>query len=123
MDETQVRAIIREELANFSPQKKKRAPSKWQQFLKDCTKKQPGELVYTDKVKLCSIEYKDAKNNGGIDKLLAQNNNGQEAQHQNVPQNVQVQTNNNINNGNINKNRKNRQNQEVPAELISDDNI
>jgi hypothetical protein len=74
MEETRIREIVREELSNFNPQKKKRAPSKWQLFLKDCTKRQSDELIYTDKVKLCSIEYKEVKNNGG-GQIQTENNN------------------------------------------------
>ena len=62
-DENRVREIIREELTNFSPQKKKRAPNKWQIFLKDCVKVQAGELPYIDKVKECSVIYKKNKEN------------------------------------------------------------
>jgi hypothetical protein len=106
MDENQIRAIVREELSNFSPPKKKRAPSKWQTFLKDCAKRQPEELVYTDRVKLCSIEYKDLKNNGGLDNLLAQNNNPnvQEAQIVRQPVNAPNNPNSINNNPNINDN-------------------
>lgn len=91
MDENQIRAIVKEELLNFNPPKKKRAPNKWQNFLKDCSKRQPEELVYTDKVKLCSIEYKEAKKNGGVDKLLSQNANSQGRQDQNVQDHVNNQ--------------------------------
>lgn len=62
MSEDRVREIIKEELTNFTPPKKKRAPSKWQIFLKDCVKEQAEELQYTDKVKACSAKYKENKN-------------------------------------------------------------
>jgi hypothetical protein len=62
MDENRIRDIIRDELANFTPPKKKRAPNKWQIFLKDCVKEQDGDLAYTDKVKACSVKYKEKKN-------------------------------------------------------------
>lgn len=62
MDELRVREIVKEELANFTPPKKKRAPSKWQIFLKDCTKDQSKDLSYTEKVKKCSVIYKEKKN-------------------------------------------------------------
>lgn len=61
MDEQRIREIIREELANHIPPKKKRAPNKWQLFLKDCVKKQDEGLKYTEKVQLCSVEYKGTK--------------------------------------------------------------
>jgi len=59
-DESRIREIVREEIINFSP-KKKRAPNKWQLFLKDCVKKQDNELKYTEKVQLCSVEYRETK--------------------------------------------------------------
>jgi hypothetical protein len=71
-DENRIREIVREELVNFTPQKKKRAPNKWQLFLKDCVKEQAGEIPYTDKVKACSVKYKEKKNNGNS--LPADNN-------------------------------------------------
>lgn len=66
IDENRVREIVQEELANFTPPKKKRAPSKWQLFLKDCVKEQDSGLAYIEKVKKCSVEYKEKKkeNNG-----------------------------------------------------------
>lgn len=63
-DENRIREIVKEELTNFSPQKKKRAPNKWQLFLKECTKEQTGDLSYTDKVKVCSAKYKENKKDG-----------------------------------------------------------
>ena len=72
IDENRVREIVKDELANFAPQKKKRAPNKWQIFLKDCVMEQAGELQYTDKVKKCSVIYKEKKNNGNS--LPADNN-------------------------------------------------
>lgn len=62
MDENRIREIVKDELANFNPPKKKRAPNKWQIFLKECVKEQVGELLYTDKVKACSVKYKENKN-------------------------------------------------------------
>lgn len=62
IDENRVREIIREELTNFSPQKKKRAPNKWQIFLKNCANEQNKELPYTERVKVCSVKYKESKN-------------------------------------------------------------
>lgn len=62
IDENRVRDIIKEELANFSPPKKKRAPNKWQVFLKDCVKTQDSGLAYPEKVKACSVIYKGNKN-------------------------------------------------------------
>ena len=67
IDENRVRDITREELANFTPQKKKRAPNKWQIFLKECAREQDKELPYTDKVKVCSIKYKENKNKNSND--------------------------------------------------------
>ena len=64
IDENRVREIIKEELANYNPPKKKRGPNKWQLFLKDCVKDQPEEFDYMGKVKACSIIYKDKKPNG-----------------------------------------------------------
>lgn len=66
MSEERIREIVKEELANYAPPKRKRAPNKWQQFLKECVKEQDSGLVYTDKVKACSIIYKENKkqNNG-----------------------------------------------------------
>ncbi len=61
-DENRIREIVREELVNFTPQKKKRAPNKWQIFLKDCAREQDKELPYTEKVKVCSLKYKENKN-------------------------------------------------------------
>ena len=68
IDEGRIRDIIKEELANFSPPKRKRAPNKWQVFLKDCVKEQDGGLSYPEKVKACSVKYKEKKkeNNGNI---------------------------------------------------------
>lgn len=63
-DENRIREIVKEELENFTPQKKKRAPNKWQIFLKQCAKEQSGDLPYPEKVKACSIKYKDNKKNG-----------------------------------------------------------
>ena len=65
IDENRVREIIKEELANYNPPKKKRGPNKWQLFLKDCVKDQPEEFDYMGKVKACSIIYKDNKNPNG----------------------------------------------------------
>lgn len=62
INEDRIREIIKEELTNFSPPKKKRAPNKWQVFLKGCVKEQPEELDYMGKVKACSVIYKDNKN-------------------------------------------------------------
>lgn len=62
-DENRIREIVKEEIANFSPPKKKRAPNKWQQFLKECAKNQSADLSYTDKVKECSVIYKKNKEN------------------------------------------------------------
>ncbi len=64
MDEDRIREIVREELANFNPPKKKRAPNKWQIFLKQCTKEEQGS--YPEKVKACSIKYKEKKKNGEL---------------------------------------------------------
>lgn len=61
MDETRVREIIREELSNFTPPKKKRAPNKWQLFLKECVPRQDKDIKYTEKVQLCSAEYRNSK--------------------------------------------------------------
>lgn len=63
IDENRVREIVKDELANFTPQKKKRAPNKWQIFLKSCTREEQNkELPYTERVKVCSIKYKESKN-------------------------------------------------------------
>lgn len=62
MEEDRIREIVREELATFNPPKKKRAPNKWQVFLKDCVKTQDNGLLYTEKVKACSVKYKENKN-------------------------------------------------------------
>ena len=70
-DENRIREIVKEELANFSPPKKKRAPNKWQVFLKQCAKEQTEDIPYTDKVKTCSIKYKENKKNG-----ISNTNNG-----------------------------------------------
>lgn len=63
IDENRVREIVKEELANFSPPKKKRAPNKWQVFLKDCVKTQDNGLAYPEKVKACSVIYKGKNGN------------------------------------------------------------
>lgn len=65
-EEENVRKIVREEMAksggnNGSSGKKKRGPNKWQLYLKDCLKEQPKEAPLGDKVKGCSIEYKNIK--------------------------------------------------------------
>lgn len=73
IDENRVREIVKEELSNFNPPKKKRAPNKWQLFLKECAKRQDKELSYPEKVSLCSIEYKEEKNNN----KQSSNNNSQ----------------------------------------------
>jgi hypothetical protein len=62
IDDERIRQIVREELTTFSPPKKKRAPNKWQVFLKGCVKEQDTGLAYTEKVKKCSVEYKASKN-------------------------------------------------------------
>ena len=62
INEDRIREIVRDELANFSPPKRKRAPNKWQIFLKECTREQDGGLSYTEKVKACSAKYKEKKN-------------------------------------------------------------
>lgn len=62
-DENRIREIVKEELANFTPQKKKRAPNKWQVFLKECAKEQSTDLSYPEKVKKCSAIYKKNKEN------------------------------------------------------------
>ncbi len=64
IDENRVREIVKDELANFAPQKKKRAPNKWQIFLKTCAQTQDKELPYTEKVKKCSVIYNENKKNG-----------------------------------------------------------
>lgn len=65
VDEHRVREIVREELANFKPKKReKRPPNKWQLFLKECTKEQPKDFSYPEKVKACSVKYREKKNNG-----------------------------------------------------------
>jgi hypothetical protein len=67
IDENRIREIakeiVKEELANFIPPKKKRAPNKWQIFLKDCVKEHTEEMPYIDKVKECSVKYKKNKEN------------------------------------------------------------
>jgi len=66
-EEENVRKIVRDELTksnngnNGSSTKKKRGPSKWQLYLKDCLKEQPKELALGDRVKGCSVEYKNVK--------------------------------------------------------------
>lgn len=64
-EEENVRKIVREELAksgnNGNSQKKKRGPNKWQLYLKDCLKEQPKEAALGDRVKGCSVEYKNIK--------------------------------------------------------------
>jgi len=61
ISEARIREIVRDEISNFTPVKKKRAPNKWQLFLKDCTKRQEEKLPYTEKVQLCSLEYRNSK--------------------------------------------------------------
>lgn len=68
-EEENVRKIVREELTksnngnnnNGSSGKKKKGPNKWQLFLKDCLKEQPKGTALGDRVKGCSIEYKNIK--------------------------------------------------------------
>lgn len=62
IDEERIREIVRDELTKFAPLKRKRAPNKWQLFLKDCTKEQPEDLSYPEKVKACSVKYRETKN-------------------------------------------------------------
>lgn len=64
-DEIRIREIVKEELAGINPPKKKRAPNKWQIFLKDCAKNEPGSN-YPEKVKACSVKYREKKNNGQL---------------------------------------------------------
>lgn len=73
-DENRIREIVQEELANFTPQKKKRAPNKWQVFLKGCANEQPKDIPYFDKVKACSAKYKEGKKNGTVDTNGGANN-------------------------------------------------
>lgn len=47
--------------------KSKRAPSKWNLFLKECSQNQPKELSLGERTKLCSVEYKQVKDQLNID--------------------------------------------------------
>lgn len=42
---------------------KKRKLNRWQLFLKDCSPRQDKSLGMTEKVSVCSIEYKQLKDN------------------------------------------------------------
>lgn len=74
-DEERIREIAREEIANAAPSKRKgnRTPSKWQVFLKHCTPNQAQTLSMGEKVKACSVQYKDIKVKNGklLDDMLA----------------------------------------------------
>lgn len=73
-DEECVRNIVREELAQFQPQKSRKGNKKksnWNIFLADCTKKQPSGTPLGDRTKACSIEYKKLKENGSLDDTIS----------------------------------------------------
>lgn len=74
-DEEKIREIVREELTNAIPTKKKgiRKPNKWQAFLRHCTPQQAQDLSMGEKVKACSLQYKEIKIKNGklLDDLLA----------------------------------------------------
>jgi hypothetical protein len=44
-----------------NPEKKKRNPSQWNLFLKDCAPKQPKDKSFGDKIKSCALEYQEHK--------------------------------------------------------------
>jgi len=73
-DEECVRKIIKEELAQFKPQKSStkgtKKKSNWNIFLADCTKKQPNGTPLGDRTKACSVEYKELKKNGALEDVI-----------------------------------------------------
>lgn len=73
-DEECVRKIIKEELAQFQPQKSStkgtKKKSSWNIFLADCTKKQPSGTPLGDRAKACSVEYKELKKNGALEDVI-----------------------------------------------------
>lgn len=74
-DEKRIREIIKEEIANNPPVKRKgnRKPNKWQVFLRECTPNQPQGLSMGEKVKACSTQYREIKVKNGklLDDMLA----------------------------------------------------
>jgi len=75
VDEERIREIAREEIANSVPVKKKgnRKPNKWQVFLKECSPRQSQDLSMGEKVKACSVQYKEIKVKNGklLDDMMA----------------------------------------------------
>lgn len=64
MDEKELREIVRKEITDMQsvqPEKKKRPPSQWNLFLKDCAPKQPKDMAFGDKIKSCALEYQEHK--------------------------------------------------------------
>ncbi len=67
MDEEQVRQMIREEISVAKPvgSKKKREPTQWNKFLKECAPTQPKDMAFGDKIRACSVVYQEQKKNSG----------------------------------------------------------
>ncbi|MGA3169140.1 MAG: hypothetical protein ABSF14_23840 [Terriglobia bacterium] len=67
MNPEDIRQIVREELTTEKPAsgKKKREPSQWNKFLKECAPSHK-DLPFGDRVKACSIEYHEQKGGSGI---------------------------------------------------------
>lgn len=65
MDEKQVRQMIREEVSIAKPvgNKKKREPTQWNKFLKECAPTQPKDMAFGDKIRACSVVYQEQKKN------------------------------------------------------------
>ncbi len=74
-DEECIRNIVKEELANFQPQKSSKKGNKkksdWNIFLADCTKKQPNGTPLGDRTKACSVEYKKLKSDGSLNNVIS----------------------------------------------------
>lgn len=62
MDVEDIRQMIREEIVSEKPVsgKKKREPSQWNKFLKECAPTHK-DMPFGDRVKACSVEYHEQK--------------------------------------------------------------
>jgi hypothetical protein len=70
MDPEDIRQMIREELTAEKPvsSKKKREPSQWNKFLKECAPTHK-DMPFGDRVRVCSVEYQDQKNSSSNKKI------------------------------------------------------
>ena len=68
MNTEDLRQIIREEMTTGNPvsSKKKREPTEWNKFLKECAPTHK-DMPFGDRVRACSVEYHEKK--GGSEKI------------------------------------------------------